>query len=312
MKLKNLYLLLGLLMLCFVSVGQAQLDLHYVGGHILNPDGSVPATGEIMFKAFLSHSPMDTTIPAGCASGGGWGVELFTQDYIKNATWTAGDTLVVIFENIAEGPYQGHMRIYRYVTTESAYEDIGNLTLPVELTNFSVAIKQTSLGDRVELAWRTIGETNNLGFEVQRSLDKKHYEKLGFVSGAGSTNVAQGYSFLDETVPVGTWFYRLKQMDRDGAFTFSDVKEIEVMPPQKYELTQNFPNPFNPRTEIAFHIREEGVVELKVFDLLGREVQTLVNQKMQAGIHRVSFDGRDLPTGMYLYTLKAGTYHAVI
>jgi hypothetical protein len=100
-------------------------------------------------------------------------------------------------------------------------------------------------------------------------------------------------------------------LDRDGSFTYSEVKEVMVAAPETYELSQNFPNPFNPRTEIVFRVKQEGLVVLKVYDILGREVQTLVNGKMTAGTHRVSVDGRDLPSGMYLYTISAGNFHDV-
>ncbi len=313
MKTKHMMILLGLMLMALsgASWSQPSLQYHYVGGKILNPDDSAPAAGDIQIYLYLSRAPHIISNTQFCATGGGWAIDVQGTAPISEANWVPGDTVVIVFEVVAEGPFQGHQRIIRHVTVEDSPENLGNIALPVELTAFTATIKSTSLADQVLLEWRTVGETNNLGFEVQRSLDKKNFARLGFIAGAGSTNIAQGYSYVDETAAVGTWFYRLKQIDRDGSFTFSEVKGIEVMPPQKYELTQNFPNPFNPRTEIAFHVRQEGVVELKVFDLLGREVRTLVNERMRAGIHRVTFDGRDLPSGMYLYTIKAGNFHAV-
>ncbi|HQG44357.1 MAG TPA: T9SS type A sorting domain-containing protein, partial [bacterium] len=90
-----------------------------------------------------------------------------------------------------------------------------------------------------------------------------------------------------------------------------DVREVEVTAPQRYELTQNFPNPFNPQTEIVFRVKQEGMVTLKVFDLLGREVRTLVNEKKTAGVHRVTFDAHALPSGVYVYSITMGSFHDV-
>jgi hypothetical protein len=314
MRLKLMLALITLLMLGQFGALLAQGDLtpHIVQGYFVNPDDSKPATGEIKFQAYLSRSPGDTTVAAFCATNGGWAVETKLSEKISEAKWVAGDTLVVVFENVLDSsPFYGARKSVRYATTEDTPEFVGSFSLPVELTTFTAAVKNTSISDVVMLEWRTVGESNNLGFEVERSLDGKSFAKMGFVPGAGSTNLARGYAYSDEKVEVGTYFYRLKQLDRNGAFTYSDVREVEVAAPQRYELTQNFPNPFNPRTDIVFRVQQEGLVNLRVFDLLGREVQTLVNEKKSAGVHRISFDAHDLPSGVYLYSITMGTFHDV-
>jgi hypothetical protein len=314
MRLKYIALALILAGISQINGAYAQGDpfSHIVGGKFLNPDGSVPTAGEIKFQAFLQKSPGDTSITSWCASGGGWAVELKQTPMISYANWQAGDTLVVVFENVLEtSPYYGARKEVTYVTTEDPYEVLGNVSLPVELTTFNATVKNTSTSDVVVLEWRTVGESNNLGFDVERSLDGKSFLRMGFVAGAGSTNLAQGYTFTDPKVEVGTYFYRLKQIDRNGSFTYSDIREVEVTAPQRYELTQNFPNPFNPQTDIVFRVKQEGVVTLKVFDLLGREVRTLVNEKKSAGVHRVTFDAHALPSGVYIYSISAGNFHDV-
>lgn len=294
------------------AAAQSILFPHIVEGNFLNPDGSVPAVGEIVYQAYLSRSPYDTTKRTGNLADGKWIVELVFQEKINQAGWKAGDTLVVVYENVLPtSPFYGARKLLKYETGSESPEQILNVSLPVELTTFTAAVKNTAISDVVVLEWRTVGETNNLGFDVERSLDGKTFEKLGFVPGAGSTNLARAYGFTDTKVAVNTYFYRLKQLDRNGAYTYSDVREVEVTAPQNYELTQNFPNPFNPRTEIVFRVQHEGLVSLKVYDLLGREVQTLVNEKRAAGIHRVSFDAHDLPSGVYLYSITMGTFHDV-
>ncbi|HNY90011.1 MAG TPA: T9SS type A sorting domain-containing protein [bacterium] len=311
MKRKFTYILFGLLLLGLCGAALPQ-EPHIIGGKFLNPDGSVPAGGEIRFQAYLQKSPGDTSAASWCSTGGGWSVEVKQTPMISYANWEAGDTLVVVFENVLEtSPYYGARKVVKHATTEDSPEFVGSISLPVELTTFTAAVKNTSISDVVMLEWRTVGESNNLGFEVERSLDGKNFSKLGFVAGAGSTNLAQGYDYRDDRVEVGTYFYRLKQIDRNGSFTYSDIREVEVTAPQRYELTQNFPNPFNPQTDIVFRVKEEGVVTLKVFDLLGREVKTLVNEKKGAGVHRITFDAHALPSGVYLYSITMGSFHDV-
>ena len=311
MKRKFTFILFGLLVLGLCGTALPQ-EPHIIGGKFLNPDGSVPTGGEIQFQAFLQKSPGDTSVTSFCSTGGGWSVEVKQTPMISYASWEAGDTLVVVFENVLEtSPYYGASKIVKYATTDDSPEFVGSISLPVELTTFTAAVKNTSISDVVMLEWRTVGESNNLGFDIERSLDGKNFSKLGFVAGAGSTNLAQGYGFTDDRVEVGTYFYRLKQIDRNGAFTCSDVREVEVSAPQRYELTQNFPNPFNPQTDIVFRVKEEGVVTLKVFDLLGREVRTLVDEKKGAGVHRITFDAHSLPSGVYLYSISMGSFHEV-
>jgi len=311
MKHKFTFILFGLLVLGLCGTALPQ-EPHIIGGKFLNPDGSVPTGGEIQFQAFLQKSPGDTSVTSFCSTGGGWSVEVKQTPMISYASWEAGDTLVVVFENVLEtSPYYGASKIVKYATTDDSPEFVGSISLPVELTTFTAAVKNTSISDVVMLEWRTVGESNNLGFDIERSLDGKNFSKLGFVAGAGSTNLAQGYGFTDDRVEVGTYFYRLKQIDRNGAFTYSDVREVEVSAPQRYELTQNFPNPFNPQTDIVFRVKEEGVVTLKVFDLLGREVRTLVDEKKGAGVHRITFDAHSLPSGVYLYSISMGSFHEV-
>ncbi len=115
--------------------------------------------------------------------------------------------------------------------------------------------------------------------------------------------------FIDENVTSGTYKYRLKQIDFDGSFTYSNEIEVEVdFTPKEFVLYQNYPNPFNPKTVISYQLPVNGNVTLKVYDVLGNEVATLVNEEKQAGVYEVEFDGSSLASGMYLYKLQAGTF----
>jgi len=184
MKRKFTFILFGLLVLGLCGTALPQ-EPHIIGGKFLNPDGSVPTGGEIQFQAFLQKSPGDTSVTSFCSTGGGWSVEVKQTPMISYASWEAGDTLVVVFENVLEtSPYYGASKIVKYATTDDSPEFVGSISLPVELTTFTAAVKNTSISDVVMLEWRTVGESNNLGFDIERSLDGKNFSKLGFVAGA--------------------------------------------------------------------------------------------------------------------------------
>ncbi len=176
--------------------------------------------------------------------------------------------------------------------------------LPVELTGF-VGIAD---GPSVHLSWQTLTETNNAGFEVQRRTASTAFSTLTFIPGAGTTTIQQSYVFNDE-FPVSngeTLSYRLKQIDFDGRFEYSDEIEVDIQAPQKAVLHDNYPNPFNPSTTISYEVPAQVQVSLMVYDMLGREVTTLVDADQPAGRYEVTFDASDLPSGTYLYQLVAG------
>ena len=180
---------------------------------------------------------------------------------------------------------------------------------PVELLAFSSSIVDNS----VTLNWSTATETNNLGFEIQKlkdsNIDKlKNWEMIDFISGHGTTTEPQIYSYKDKNLSTGKYQYRLKQIDFDGSFKYSQVVEATIATPYKFSISQNYPNPFNPDTKIKFAIPKSSLVNLSVFDILGNRVLTLVNQEKQAGEYEIEFDGNDLPSGVYFYQIKAGKF----
>ena len=183
-------------------------------------------------------------------------------------------------------------------------------TLPVELTSFNAIAK----GKGVELAWHTANETNNYGFEVERKMSSlvfardDDWSKIGFVEGNGTTNAPKSYSFVDNSAS-GKTSYRLKQIDRDGKFEYSQTVEVNVASaPKEFALLQNHPNPFNPSTSIQYQIAAPGHVSLKVYDMVGREVATLVNGMQDAGVKNVQFDASHMPSGIYFYTLQTSSF----
>lgn len=204
----------------------------------------------------------------------------------------------------------------------------GDVALPVELQNFQGSV----IGNDVNLRWETVTEINNYGFEVERSEMRdersEKWEKIGFVAGNGNSNSVKEYSFTDDISkhlslyhqkdPLDnlnlTLSYRLKQIDNDGSYTYSNEITVETMKatslPIEFTLYNNYPNPFNPSTTIKFGIPKESKVILEVFNVLGERVVTLVNKEMTEGYHEVKFNGASLPGGVYIYKLAADGFSA--
>jgi len=196
--------------------------------------------------------------------------------------------------------------------------------LPVELTSFSANVN----GSSVSLKWETATEVNNYGFDIERYASSLNgnlgniipsgdegWEKIGFIEGFGNSNSTKYYEFTDNIAVSGKYFYRLKQVDIDGTYEYSDFIEAGTIMSQKFSFTlsQNYPNPFNPTTIIDYTIPNnvlefDSNVKLKVYDILGRELMTLVNEKQESGSYSINFDASDLSNGIYVYILKAGNF----
>jgi hypothetical protein len=184
------------------------------------------------------------------------------------------------------------------------FRDVTNIPLPVELTSFKATIKK----DKVLLEWLTMTEVDNYGFDIERSVNNSEWEKIGFVKGSGNSNSQKSYSFVDDQLTGGTEFrYRLKQIDTDGSFDYSEILKVEYLP-QIFKLYQNYPNPFNPTTKIRYSVPRSSNVTIKVYDILGNEIATLVNGEQEAGTYEVEFDAAILPSGIYFYKLQAGLF----
>jgi hypothetical protein len=184
----------------------------------------------------------------------------------------------------------------------------GGYPLPVELTSFNASV----IDNNVQLFWTTATETNNYGFEIERNVmvhsdHNNKWEIIGFVYGSGNSNSPKSYSFIDKNPSEGKVYYRLKQIDNDGTFSYSNVVEVEFnnVLPKEFTLYQNYPNPFNPSTTIEFSLPEKSEVMLSIFNLLGEKVRELLNGSMEAGYQRVVFDARELPSGTYVYQINA-------
>lgn len=178
--------------------------------------------------------------------------------------------------------------------------------IPVELASFNAFIENS----KVVLNWITSTERNNYGFEIQRKIlgTNSNWENIGFVAGNGTTSEKSFYSFIDNEPINGSILYRLKQIDFDGSYKIFPSVSVDVNIPTKFSLEQNFPNPFNPTTEIQYSLKSKEFVQLKVFDILGNEIQTLVNEYQDAGYYKISFDASRLSSAIYFYSLIAGNF----
>jgi hypothetical protein len=220
------------------------------------------------------------------------------------------------FQFTAEGHFPktiNNVTVNNFQTTVLNVELIPNF-IPVELISFAANV----IGQEVQLNWQTATEINNKGYEIERTSPIPStnqgksgeagtgWEIIGYVAGYGTTNKPMSYSFVDENVNPGSYQYCLKQIDFNGSFTYSDIIEVVVEAQMKFSLEQNYPNPFNPSTKISYRLPENNFVTLKVYDVLGNEITTLVNEEKSAGNYEVNFNAASLSSGIYSYKLTAG------
>ncbi len=176
------------------------------------------------------------------------------------------------------------------------------LNVPVELTAFSASVS----GNLILLNWTTATELNNYGFEIQKKYDSE-FITIGFAKGSGSSAEQHQYHFTDRNITAGINFYRLKQIDFDGSFSYSQEIQIKSNGPYKFNLSQNYPNPFNPVTFISFSLAEPKPISLSVFNMLGEKVAVLIDNEMkEPGNYKLSFNAEYFSSGTYFYVLRQG------
>jgi hypothetical protein len=187
-----------------------------------------------------------------------------------------------------------------FTSQGTALVSFTNIT-PVELTSFTANVQD----NKIILRWETATEVNNYGFELERNVaGGENWKKLGFISGNGSSSSPKQYEYLDKNPAGGKKFiYRLKQMDMDGQFRYSNEIEVEIMP-TKFELFQNYPNPFNPVTNIKFSLPQAERVKISIYNSLGEEVLLLVDKDYEAGFYSIELNASNLSSGIYVYRLE--------
>ncbi|OQY76194.1 MAG: hypothetical protein B6D44_00070 [Ignavibacteriales bacterium UTCHB2] len=257
------------------------------------------------FRFFLDYyADPSGTVTVGITYDDGATQEVLYQ--VVNPTANVGPMLIQgTFTTPATGSDNAKLQItydgYTYNIDYIYWDDlcIGQV-VPVELTSFTAKADNNT----VTLDWTTATELNNSGFQIERS-NGSEYQTVGFVAGHGTSTNVHNYTFVDQNVEAGSYSYRLKQIDLDGTFEYSNTIEVEVLGLREFALGQNYPNPFNPSTTINFSLAVDSKVSLKVFNVLGQEVASLVNGQMSAGSQKISFDASSLNSGVYFYRLDA-------
>ena len=246
-------------------------------------------------------------------------------------TWSANERLSSFFNPHLGWPNQNKMGDYfdmisdytgahlAWAGTFNGEQDvyyshiIDTTVVPVELISFTASVAAND----VTLNWSTATEINNYGFEIERRDDKSPWRMIGFKEGNGTTSEPKSYSYVDDLslIHSSTLYFRLKQIDYDGSFTYSEEIEVAGFTPEEYSLEQNYPNPFNPVTNFGFKIATFGFVSLKVYDILGNEIVTVVNEELSPGEYDIVFDASDLPdgkaglvSGIYYYQLRTESF----
>jgi hypothetical protein len=179
--------------------------------------------------------------------------------------------------------------------------------LPVELSS----VEATVHGDQITLHWTTASETNNAGFDIELELGTDIFEKVGHVEGYGTTLEPREYTYTVSDLSPGRYVFRLKQIDFDGAFAYSETVAATVALPDQFVLESAYPNPFNPSTTIRFAVATEQGVTLTLIDAHGRRVRTLYQGDVAANeSHLVRIDGEGLASGSYVVRLAGNGFVA--
>jgi hypothetical protein len=257
---------------------------------------------------FYSVDPISATNASSYANG-----------YVAGQIAFIANTLNVSFDSArtlsrAKGSENGVLDFYNGFGKVIPQNIITN-PLPVELTSFAGKI----IGKKILLNWQTATEINNYGFEIERSSGNETWGKIGFVNGNGNSNSPKDYSFMDDPPLEGVDIkYRLKQIDNDGQFEYSDIITLNFSI-TTFELYQNYPNPFNPSTTISWHSPIEGNVNIKIYDVLGNLVCELINEHKSAGKNQIEFNAisqeKNIASGVYIYQIEISSddfHHTMI
>ncbi len=249
----------------------------------------------VLYRFATAYTPTSDSVSSIGRNEAGYASAVFGFDLRRYRA--AYDSPPVASENVSSA-------MNRLLESATFFVQTGN-ALPVELVSFTGEVREGA----VHLAWRTASELNNAGFEVQRrsvnrGASSEQWQVLGFVRGAGTTTEARSYTFVDNGAS-GTVQYRLKQVDFDGQFEYSNIIEVNAGLPKTFALEQNYPNPFNPTTVIAYQLPVASEVKLEVYDVLGRKVMSLVNGRQDAGAYSYTLNAANLSSGVYFYRLQA-------
>ncbi|MCB0727558.1 MAG: T9SS type A sorting domain-containing protein [Ignavibacteriae bacterium] len=272
------------------------IAFNYDDGYIYHWSGNVTANMEKINASTFVATPV--------TQSGASHAEIWGAVYIGGNTFIATD----INLNAYTITPAGFVSVQQTNIASDAVRGLGyvDALLPVELSSFTSSVN----GRNVELKWSTVSETNNSGFEIERSEvnseNSSNWLKAGYVNGNGTSVNVNNYIFTDRGISSGKYSYRLKQIDFNGNFEYHNLSgEVLIGVPADFSVSQNYPNPFNPSTKINYDIPVDGNVNITLFDVSGKEVATIVNEVKTAGYYTVSFDASSLPSGTYFYRINS-------
>lgn len=243
-------------------------------------------------------------------SGNSWFTHLTSQYVIRNFSWITSIHGLIIGDGVFETSDSGNtwqeilelrnvgLRKFHAPLIYNGY-GVGNYGLiysymdsanvPVELILFTGFYDN----EKIILNWSTATEINNHGFEIQKSKDKENWQSIGFVNGVGNSTEYHDYSYIDNTNLYKTNYYRLKQIDYNGNYEYSDIIKVSIIL-DNFQLFQNYPNPFNPSTTIRYSVPKKSHIKISIYNINGEKVADLINEEKEAGIYSIEFNINNL------------------
>ena len=289
------------------------------GGGTPANNTSLSATGYLGFWMKTSSAPANAKVALSVDDGPGGTLISSKQSVIADGTWQlyqwnlASTTWSILAgsDAVLNGPICTLDAIMLYGDNTASdwtlyIDDVSFYSegpLPVILASIEASVR----GGRVLLSWHTASEHDNVGFCIERKDASHPWNQIGFVSSTGSQNAPRSYTYSDQPRP-GVYVYRLKQIDNNGRFSYSDEVTAHISSlPTAMRLNQNYPNPFNPATVVRFAVPTAQQATLKIYNSAGQEVATLFNGMADAGrMYELSFDGSQLASGVYFSILQSG------
>ena len=211
----------------------------------------------------------------------------------------SGDPWINIGGTITSGKLVSNIPFSTFY--EFAIGSMDGSPLPVQLTSFTAEQKDGA----VNLTWKTNNELQNSGFDIERkSVSDKQFSKIGFIKGAGNSSTPKQYSFSDNSVLNGKYYYRLRMVNNDGQSSYSNETELTITP-SGFVMYQNYPNPFNPETNIKYAVPVESNIIINIYNSLGENIRTINQGIKQPGYYDINFNSNGLSSGIYFYNMKA-------
>jgi len=261
-----------------------------------------PTAKGIVWTTGSTNGGITNCMVARALYGNGKVVIVCDSSPADDGTGASGNSLYVGWAYTGPGVNGSHA----YLHLNASIWLANNTSLPVELTSFTSSVTNNN----VKLIWNTANEVNSFAFEIERkdegSVDG--WQKIGTINASGNSSSPKNYSYLDNYISTGNYNYRLRMVDIDGSYKFSNVVNAGVLSPAKFDLGNAYPNPWNPTTTIRYNVPTNSPVTIKVFDAVGREVASLVDEVKPAGSYQITMNGKELSSGIYFYRMTAGSF----